>query len=281
MKTALLVLCLMGTMLAQNAPKILVHGHRGARAMFPENTIPAFRYAIEAGADVLELDVAVTRDNVLVVSHDPHLNPAICTAPAGLPTTIRESTLAELRKWDCGAKQNPGFPKQKVVPGTGIPTLDEVFELAPIGKFDFNVETKSFAKNPELTPAPAEFSRMLLDAIRRHHLEARVIVQSFDFRTLYEMKKLDPAIRLSALRDGKETDLASIATGAGAKIVSPQFRMVMPDRVRAAHKAGIQVVPWTANTPDIWDWLIECAVNAIITDDPAALIAHLKKRGLR
>ncbi|HEY3341660.1 MAG TPA: glycerophosphodiester phosphodiesterase family protein, partial [Anaerolineae bacterium] len=255
MKITLLLLCLMGTMSAQNAPKIQVHGHRGARAMFPENTIPAFRYAIEAGVDTLELDVAVTKDNVLVVSHDPHLNPAICTAPAGAPTTIRESTLAELRKWDCGAKPNPAFPKQKAVPGTGVPTLDEVFDLAPLGKFDFNVETKSFANHPELTPIPAEFARMLLDTIRRHHLEARVIVQSFDFRTLYEMKKLDSAMPLSALYDGKETDLASIAGSAGAKIISPHYRLVLPDRVRAAHASGIKVITWTANTPEIWDRL--------------------------
>jgi glycerophosphoryl diester phosphodiesterase len=114
--------------------KILVHGHRGARALRPENTIPAFEYAIQAGADVLEMDVAVTKDNVLVISHDPHINAEICTGPhPGI--AIHELTLAELRQYDCGALKNPHFPRQQPVPGTRIPTLDEVLSLSPRGSF--------------------------------------------------------------------------------------------------------------------------------------------------
>ncbi|MCX6633324.1 MAG: glycerophosphodiester phosphodiesterase family protein, partial [Candidatus Solibacter sp.] len=113
---------------------IQVHGHRGARAVRPENTLPAFEYAIAAGVDALELDMAVTRDNVIVVSHDPELQAPVCSGPGG-KAVIRELTLAEVRQWDCGAKQNPGFPKQQAVPGTKMPTLDEVFALAPKGKF--------------------------------------------------------------------------------------------------------------------------------------------------
>ncbi len=112
------------------APKIQVHGHRGARAVRPENTIPAFEYAIAAGADVLELDLAVTKDNQLVVSHDLHMNRKICRGPEG-ETAIRALTLAEIRAWDCGALKNPEFPRQQTVPGTRMPTLDEVFALAP------------------------------------------------------------------------------------------------------------------------------------------------------
>src|SRR6266568_3328202 len=96
------------TGLRADTRRILVHGHRGARARRPENTLPAFRYALEQGVDVLELDVAVTRDNVAVVSHDPLLNPAICSGPKlGIP--IRTLTLDELRAYDCGAKRNPLF----------------------------------------------------------------------------------------------------------------------------------------------------------------------------
>src|SRR3989454_12672213 len=93
------------------AGSILVHGHRGARAMRPENTLPAFEYAIGVGVDALELDMAVTKDDVLVVSHDPRLNSTICTGP-GAPRPIRELTLSELRQWDCGAKRNPAFATQ-------------------------------------------------------------------------------------------------------------------------------------------------------------------------
>src|ERR1700730_3510215 len=91
--------------------RVVVHGHRGARARFPENTIPAFQYAIRAGVDVLELDMAITRDNVVVVSHDPIVDPPVCTGPR--PTAvIHELTLAEVKQWDCGAVQNPRFPHQ-------------------------------------------------------------------------------------------------------------------------------------------------------------------------
>src|ERR1700742_3176702 len=104
---------------------IKVHGHRGARAMRPENTLPAFEYAIAQGVDALELDMAVTKDGVLVVSHDPELRGPVCTGPKER-AVIHELTLAEVRQWDCGAKQNPLFATQQTVPGTKMPTLDEV-----------------------------------------------------------------------------------------------------------------------------------------------------------
>src|ERR1017187_8892251 len=184
---------------------IQVHGHRGARGMRPENTLPAFEYAISVGVDALERDMAVTRDNVIVVSHDPVLEPPVCTGPRE-KAVIHELTLAQVREWDCGAKQNPAFPKQQVVTGTKMPTLEEVFGLAPQGKFLFNIETKSLVDKPELTPPPEEFARMVLAAIRKHHLEARVVLQSFDFRTLIAMKKLAPQIKLSALYSGPAKD---------------------------------------------------------------------------
>jgi glycerophosphoryl diester phosphodiesterase len=260
------------------ASAVLVHGHRGARAVLPENTLPAFEYAIAAGVDVLELDLAVTKDNVLVVSHDPHVNPVICKdAPPDL--AIRQLTLAELRRFDCGALQNPAFPKQKPVPGTRIPTLDEVLALAPRGKFDFNIETKIFAKHPELTPSPEEFARLLLDAVKKRNLVPRVIVQSFDFRTLHAMKKLNGSIRLSALYEGPEPkSFVEIAREAGARIVSPRYNLVTKAEVEAAHRAKLQVVPWTANTREDWQRLLDCGVDAIISDDPAELIAFLKKK---
>ncbi len=261
------------------AKRILVHGHRGARAVRPENTLPAFEYAIKQGVDALELDVAVTKDNVLVVSHDPVLHPPVCSGPRD-GAVIRELTLDEVRQWDCGGRKNPLFPRQEPVPGTRMPTLDEVFALADRGSFDYNVETKSFPDHPELTPPPDEFSRMLLDAIRKRKLERRVIVQSFDYRTLIAMKRMAPEIRRSALVENDHRDFVTIAREAQAGIVSPHYGLVTPEKVRPAHAAGLQVVPWTANTPAQWDQLIAAGVDAIISDDPAELIAYLKRRGL-
>jgi glycerophosphoryl diester phosphodiesterase len=270
-------LCLMTV---NAAPRILVHGHRGARAIYPENTIPAFEYAIKIGADVLEMDVAVTKDNVLVISHDPHINPEICKGPhPGI--AIHELALAELREYDCGALKNPHFPKQQPVPGTRIPTLDEVLSLSRGNNVQFNIETKSFPDHPELTPPPDVFARMLLDVIRKHQLDSRVIVQSFDFRTLHATKRLAPNIRLSALWEGDARSFVDIAHDGEAGIISPLFKLVTPQQVKSAHDAKIQVVPWTADTPADWQTLIDAGVDAIITDDPAALIAHMKERGLR
>jgi glycerophosphoryl diester phosphodiesterase len=277
----LLAAGLLTLMTLHAAPRIQVHGHRGARALRPENTIPAFQYAIQAGVDFLEMDVAVTKDNVLVISHDPHINAEICTGPHP-GVAIHELTLRELREYDCGALKNPHFPKQQPVPGTRIPTLDEVLKLSEHSAgIQFNIETKSFPDHPELTPPPEVFSRMMLEAIRRHKLDARVIVQSFDFRTLRGMKSLAPQIRLAALWEGEARPFVEIAKEAEAGIISPQFKLVTPEQVRASHAAKLEVVPWTANTPEDWQRLIDAGADAIISDDPVALIAYLKAKGLR
>jgi glycerophosphoryl diester phosphodiesterase len=264
---------------AEPPRRVQVHGHRGARALRPENTLPAFQLAIAAGVDVLELDMAVTRDNVIVVSHDPVLEAPVCSGPQP-KAVIHQLTLSQVRHWDCGATPNPGFPRQQAVRDTRMPTLDEVFALAPQGQFLFNIETKSFPGRPELTPPPDEFAALVLQQIRKHGLASRVILQSFDFRTLHAMRRLAPEIRLSALYSGPPRDFTEIAKEAGAGIISPEYRLVTVEQVTAAHKAGLQVVPWTANTPQDWDRLIAAGVDAIITDDPPALIAYLKNTRL-
>ena len=272
---------------ANAAPRIQVHGHRGARALRPENSLPAFEYAMAQGVDVLEMDLAVTKDDVLVVSHDSQMNPAFCEGPPGSETLIRKMTLAELRRWDCGAKANRDFPKQQAVPGTRVPTLQEVFDLVKRERsgVEFNIETKISPAKPESTPAPERFAELVLEIVRKNKLTSRVILQSFDFRTLRAMKKLEPKMRLSALYPYGMTEPhrtpVDLARESGAGIVSPHFTTVRREEVAAAHKAGLAVVPWTANEPAVWDKLIAAEVDAIISDDPAALIAYLKGKGLR
>lgn len=259
--------------------RVLAIGHRGARALRPENTVPAFEYAITAGVDALEFDTAVTRDNVVVVSHDPVLQPPVCTG--GQPgAVIRQLTLTEVLQWDCGAVRNPEFARQEPVPGTRMPTLDEVLDLAPRGEFTFNIEIKSFPDRPDLTPPPEEFASLISASVRQRSLERRTVVQSFDFRPLRAMRQLAPEIRLAALYSGPPRDFVAIAREAGAGTVSPEWPLVTPGQVQAAHRAGLQVVPWTANTPAEWDRLIAAGVDGIISDDPAALLQHLVQLGL-
>jgi glycerophosphoryl diester phosphodiesterase len=267
-------------MLSAAGPNVVVHGHRGARAVRPENTLPAFEYAIEHGADALELDMAVTKDNVIVISHDPQLHAPICTGPSNA-ALIRSLTLAEVRQWDCGSVRNPDFPNQQTVPGTRMPTLGEVLDLAPRGRFEFNIETKSDPGHPEWTPAPAEFVRLVLTEVQKRHLESRVILQSFDFRTLRAMSQLAPGIRLSALYSGPARSFVEIGKESGATIISPVATLVTPAEVASAHQAGLTVLPWTVNKPEQWDALLATGVDGIITDDPAALIEHLKAKGRR
>ncbi|NWF82793.1 MAG: glycerophosphodiester phosphodiesterase [Bryobacteraceae bacterium] len=261
--------------------KIQVHGHRGARTVLPENTIPAFEHAIAAGADFIELDVSVTKDDVVIVNHDLSMNRAICQGPEG-ETAIRKLTLAQIKQWDCGVLGNKDFPRQKTVPGTRVPTLEEVLALAPKGSFHFNIELKMDAKRPELTPARPAFARMVVDAVKKHRLEKRVLLQSFDLPLMAELKKLVPDWPLAALYAGLPRDYPEISAEAGGMtMVNPHYALVTKDQVQKAHAAGLKVAAWTANSAEVWDKLIDAGVDGIITDDPAALVAHLKAKGLR
>lgn len=260
-----------------------VHGHRGARAVLPENTLPAFEYAIASGADWIELDLWATKDNVLVVTHDPAINLKICSGGGGAERLIRNLTLAEVKKWDCGTPANAEYPRQKAVPGTRIPTLDEVLGLAGKGAFRFNVEIKNDPRRPEQAPEPAAYARLVVETIARHKLGARVLIQSFDWRLLHETAKLDAGLKRTALFPSAGQDLGrdyvGIAREANVKSVSVRHDTVTAEKVAAAHKAGIEVIAWTANTEEAWAKLLAAGVDEIITDDPAGLISWLRARG--
>jgi glycerophosphoryl diester phosphodiesterase len=221
--------------------------------------------------------MAVTKDNVIVVSHDPLLSAPTCTGPRD-HQPIHQLTLAQVREYDCGAKQNPQFPRQQPVPGTKMPTLEEVFSMAESSRVEFNIETKISPEKPELAPSPEQFVKLVLEVIRKHKLEKRITLQSFDFRTLHAMKAIAPEIRRSALVERNDDSFTNIAHDADATIVSPHYSLVTKEKVAQAHGAGLQVVPWTPNTPEDWQKMVAADVDAIISDDPAALIAFLRKR---
>jgi len=157
------------------------------------------------------------------------------------------------------------------------PTLDDVFRLAPLGAFSYDLEIK-WGRPAE----PDRFVQLVLAEIRAWRLEVRVAVLSFDFRALRVMRHFAPEIRLAALTETDARDFAEIAQQAAhAEIVAPECHLVSAAKVAAAHAAGIYIVPWTVNSPPGWDAMIAARVDGIITDDPAELIAHLKTRGLR
>jgi glycerophosphoryl diester phosphodiesterase len=198
----------------------------------------------------------------------------IYRGPSGT-RVVRAMTFEELRRWDCGSRRNRLFRRQQTAPGARIPALEEVLALAPRAGFGFTIEVKSTPLRPRLTPPPDRYAELLACALRRHGLESRTIVQSFDFRVLDAVRRLAPSIPLSGLCGFDARDFVAIARQAGSRMVGPYHRMVTRGRVDAAHEAGIQVVPWTANRPRDWVRLIEAGVDGIITDDPAALIRFL------
>ncbi len=269
------------------APRLpAVHGHRGSRGTVPENTLPAFEAALLAGADVLELDLGVTKDNVVVVSHEPNVTPERCIDMGGnrllKPIPIRSLTLAELKTYDCGTLTNPKFPQQVPVPGEHMPTLEEVFALVKgsaheaAKKTEFNIETKIFPYDPSLTPSPEEFAGLVAEVVKKHGMEKRTIVQSFDVRTLKAIKKIAPAIRTSQLTHESLVDIVPALKAAKADIWSPNYRWITPEVVKEVQAAGIKVAPWTINSKSEWDQVIAAGVDAIITDYPAALANHLE-----
>lgn len=268
-----------------------VQGHRGSRGTHPEDTLPAFEEALRAGVDVLELDLGVTKDGVLVVSHDQHVNPAICLGPEGkkieTAPLINSLTLKELKKYDCGSLPNPKFPKQTLLPGTRIPALAEVFNLVAASKqpgarrVKFNIETKIDPGQPGNSPAPKEFAKLVVDLVKKHKLEGRVIIQSFDYRTLAEVRKLAPKILKAQLTSDDLVAPGDAVRSSGAEILSPYFQWINKEVVEQAHKDGIQVIPWTLNEPADWDKAIAYGVDGIITDYPADLVDYLKAKKLR
>ncbi|MBI5200211.1 MAG: MFS transporter, partial [Elusimicrobia bacterium] len=266
-----------------------VEGHRGARWVRPENTLAAFRYALEAGVDTLELDLHATKDDVLVVTHDPFLSPELCLGPNGERLTekawVRKLTLKELQRYDCGSLVNPRFKAQVAQPGERIPSFEELLawldtEENPRAKTVLlNVETKSEPEHPDWTPEPEPFTKLVLASVKKHKLGKRFVLQSFDYRTLEAAKKLSPKTTLSALVEFRPKEpLVELAKRLKADIVSPDHAWLTKEDVDALHAARVKVVPWTANDEAAWRKLDGYGVDGIISDDPKSLLEYRAKR---
>jgi glycerophosphoryl diester phosphodiesterase len=294
-----------------------LQGHRGARGLAPENTLAAFASALMIGVTTLETDLAVTRDGVVVLSHDPVLNPDIVRGPDGQwigepAPAIHSLTLAELKRFDVGrlkpdTKYARQFQQQRTVDGQRIPTLEELFALAETsGKQPrFNIETKLSPAKPAETPDPETFARLVVEAVRRAGLSARATVQSFDWRTLFVVQRLAPEIETvcltspSTLRDVGEGarrrpspwlggldpadhagSVPRLAKAAGCGTWSPRYQDLRADHVAEAHGLGLKVVPWTVNEPDAMAQLIDMKVDGLITDYPDRAREAMAAKGL-
>ncbi len=312
--------CVCALLLCQacaSAMAIDLQGHRGARALAPENTLAGFALALGIGVTTLELDIAITRDDVLVVSHDPRLNPDITRGPDGrfLETpgpAIRQLTFAELQRYDVG-RLKPGtsyasrYPLQRADDGARIPRLSDVFALVrELGNegVRFAIETKVTPFNAHETPDPESYARAVVAAIRDAGMERRSTILSFDWRTLAVVQREAPGIGTvyltaqqgwldniaadrpdgsawtAGIRYRDHGSIPKMIKAAGGHIWSAYFADLDGAKVREAKGLGIQVLAWTVNSPADIARVLDLGVDGVVTDRPDLVREEMKRRGL-
>lgn len=294
-----------------------LQGHRGARWFWPENTLIGFQRAIEMGVDSIELDVAVTRDGVVVVSHDPELNPEHTRDADGrflVDRGARICTLnyADLQHYEVG-QARPGsdyaarFPAQHALDGERIPSLADVFALTrklECHSLRFSIEVKTFPEQPDLTPSPERFVEVLLKAVVDARMAHRVTIMAFDWRVLSAVHRLAPQVATAALSDQQVDDdtlwvdraaaspwlggldardfqgsVPRLIQASGAGQWGPHFLDLTGDAVAGAHALGLKVIPWTVNElPDI-EHMLSLGVDGMISDRPDKIRAVLSAHG--
>lgn len=288
-----------------------IQGHRGARGLLPENTLPAFARALSIGVTTLELDCAISKDGVVVVSHDSTLNPEITRDETRRWITrhdlaISQFTFDELQRFDVGridpaCEYAKRFPQQQPIDGTRMPKLANVFALARCANNDavrFNIETKISPLHPQRTPEPEAFARAVISVIQDNGVAHRATIQSFDWRTLAVVQRGAPEIATAYLTaqqpfmdnilahertsqwnaglhvsqfNGSVPRLVRAAGGAPGVIWSPCSSDVSAAAIDDAHALGLKVVVWTVNTEADMRRMLALGVDGIISDYPDVL----------
>jgi glycerophosphoryl diester phosphodiesterase len=284
---------------AQYIPKFDIQGHRGARGLMPENTIPAFLLALDSGVTTVELDLAVTKDKQVIVSHEPWMSSEFCLTPEGNLFTAKEErkyniyqmTYDQVKLWDCGSKPHPRFPKQKKMI-VSKPLLSDVIvavenHIKSFTKYevDYNIEIKSEPESDgKFHPKPEQFSDMVYELIDQYLPLDRVVIQSFDFRVLKYWHEKYPEVRLAALVENKKSIDENLSElGFIPSIYSPDFKLLTKETVVLLHaknvaltekqkeakiKSRLRVIPWTVNEPSEMLSVKGMGVDGFITDYP-------------
>jgi glycerophosphoryl diester phosphodiesterase len=261
-------------------------GHRGCRGLMPENTIAAMYKAIDLGVTTLEMDASISKDHQVFLSHEPFFNHEISLQPNGKPIeeakeksfNMYQMDYAQIIKYDVGLKQHPRFPEQFKIAAVK-PLLSQVFDsviayCAQKGKPvpQFNIETKTMAKTDELFhPKPETFVDLLMAVIHSKNMASKVIIQSFDIRTLQYLHQKDAAIKTALLIedfDKKPFALQLKDLGFIPSIYSPAYQLVTPLLVKQCRDAGMQIIPWTINDLATIKALKKMGVHGVISDYP-------------
>jgi glycerophosphoryl diester phosphodiesterase len=289
-----------------------LEGHRGTRGLRPENTLAAFGRALQIGVTTLELDTGVTKDGVVVVSHERRISPLECQDTGGntyVGQLIKDLTYAQIQTLDCGTRHPPNpatdpfVATQEAVPGTHMPTLAQVFELANrYGAHDvqFDIETK-IDPTVDDTLDYVAFTRAVLGVIQQYGMTQRSVLQSFDWRTLVESKKELPSLKTVALAQvptifpgtpwtagvpiaadaWSAGTLARAAKSIGASVVSARFQDITDALIAATHRQGLLIVPWTVNDAPTMASLIDRGVDGLITDYPDIGRQVMAQKGIK
>lgn len=284
-----LAIAICGLLAFNSALAIEVHGHRGSRGTHPENTLPALKEALASGADTLEFDLAMSKDGVLFLAHDRKINIKICQNWDGTPLEkeipLFHLSFKEIQNLDCGSIQNPDFPKQKASTKTKMPSFEEVLiwlnKADPKRTVQMNIETKVEKPEEGLTATPKAFATEIAKLLQKHNAVERSIIQGFDFRSLAEIRKILPKIRISLLV--WEQDWKTIETAISKyrpNYVSPNPFWLNPEKIMALRKHELKpkLVVWTINDKSAWQKLIAAGVDGIITDYPRDLVEFLRKK---
>ncbi|MFC6997282.1 glycerophosphodiester phosphodiesterase family protein [Rufibacter roseus] len=297
MNKALTAILLSATLLAgcksskniaqQNMPDLPTfdtQGHRGARGLLPENSIPAMRMALDVGVTTLEMDTHITRDDQVVVTHDPHINANYARLPNGQEIAkedakkhvVYQMNYDQVRDFELGTKPYKNFPEQQQVK-TYIPRLAELIDSVQsylraknLPQVFYNIETKSKpAGDNKLHPAPDAFVAMLREVVEEKKIVPYVTIQSFDPRTLQVLHQKYPQVRTALLVDNKKSFEENLQQlGYTPTIYSPNYKLVTPELLQKCHLQNIKVIPWTVNTLEDMERLKEMGVDGIISDYP-------------
>ena len=266
--------------------KMDYQAHRGGRGLMPENTIAAMLAVMDnEKVTTLEMDLAITKDKQVVVSHDPILNPIITTKPDGTyiksdqinQNIIYQMNYTDLEKFDVGLKTHPGFTGQKKLAAV-IPTLSSLIDSVEVKsktigrKMNYNIEIKS-VEGKDITehPAPDEFVELVVTTLEKKNILDRTSLQSFDLRPLRVLHEKYPSIKTAYLVFGADCANAEkqiALLGFQPTIYSPEYKYVNQAMIDYCHQKNIQVIPWTVNTKEEINALIELKVDGIITDYP-------------
>jgi glycerophosphoryl diester phosphodiesterase len=268
------------------SPDFDIQGHRGARGLFPENTIAGFIEAVKMGVNTLEMDVVITKDHQVVLSHEPWLSDEICLGVSNdkKKHNIYAMNYEEVQQFDCGSKPHPKFPHQKNFP-CRKPLLSEVFDsveafvkASNLPLPYYNIETKSTPDGDnKFHPEPQKFMELVYDIIKSQELIYRCVIQSFDVRTLKALKEINcfmPQALLVANAHGVKKNVQQL--GFTPAIYSPNYLLVNKKTVKQCHKLGMKIIPWTVNDVSKMKKIKRLGCDGVITDYPNLAVEKLR-----